>query len=134
MSGDDRLEVKASAIHGLGLFARVRIDRREKLGELTGSLISIPEARRRARELNCIAIVEFEDGRALDASMGGNHFTHVNHSCTPNTYMRRVNHRVEFYSLRSIAPGEELTCDYGETHHDGMLPCRCGSARCRRNL
>jgi SET domain-containing protein len=41
---------------------------------------------------------------------------------------------VEFYSLRPIKAGEELTCDYGETHHDGRLPCRCGSVRCRGAL
>ena len=39
----------------------------------------------------------------------------VNHSCGPNTQLKRQQGRVEFYSLRDIAPGEELTADYGET-------------------
>jgi SET domain-containing protein len=38
--------------------------------------------------------------------------------------------RVEFYALRAIAVGEEITVNYGETHHQGRLTCRCGSAAC----
>jgi SET domain-containing protein len=128
------VEVRPSDIHGRGLFAKKRIAARRKVGELTGSLISVREARKRAARQKCIAIVEFDDGIALDASTNGGPFTHVNHSCSPNTYMRRYGHRVEFYSLRTIRPGEELTCDYGETHHEGQLPCRCGTETCRGNL
>ena len=91
-------------------------------------------ARRRARGRDSVMIVEFGDGTALDASRLGSDFRYVNHSCEPNAYMRLYRGRVEFYSLRPIAAGEEVTCDYGETHHDGCLACRCGSARCRRAL
>ncbi len=79
-------------------------------------------------------IVEFGDGRALDATHSASPFKHVNHSCEPNAFMRVCYGRVEFYSLRAVEAGEELTCDYGETHHDGKLPCRCGSAVCRGRL
>jgi SET domain-containing protein len=127
------VEVKPSPIDGRGVFASDALRARRKIGELTGTLITQQEARRRAFSARRIAIVEFEDGLALDASKD-KCFRYVNHSCTPNTYMRRVAHRVEFYALREIGPGEELTCDYGETHHEGKLPCRCGSEACRRRL
>ncbi len=127
-------EVKPSRIHGSGLFAISSIPARRKMGELTGERISQRAARRRARKAGAIAIVEFGDGTALDASRCGNHFRYVNHSCSPNSFMRLAFGRVEFYALRRIAPGEEVTCDYGATHHDGSLPCRCGSARCRGRL
>ena len=127
-------QVKRSQIQGRGLFALSSIPARKKLGELSGELISQREARRRARLTDCIMVVEFGDGKALDASVAGNHFRYVNHSCSPNTYMRLFRRRVEFYALRPIAPGEELTCNYGETHHDGALACRCGSPRCRGSL
>lgn len=133
-TGSFNFEVRRSRIHGRGVFALSRVPRRRKLGELGGELISEREARRRARRTHCIAIVEFGDGTALDASRGGTPLRHVNHSCSPNTFMRLFRHHVEFYALRDIAPGEELTCDYGETHHDGTLPCRCGSARCRGSI
>ncbi|HPP84032.1 MAG TPA: SET domain-containing protein-lysine N-methyltransferase, partial [Rubrivivax sp.] len=44
------------------------------------------------------------------------------------------NGRVEFYALRAIEPGEEITVDYGETHHEGRLACRCGAPGCRGAL
>jgi SET domain-containing protein len=70
----------------------------------------------------------------LDATHDGNHFKYMNHSCAPNCYMRLYRGRVEFYTLRPIAAGEELTCDYGLTHHNGTLVCRCRSAGCRGRL
>ena len=38
--------------------------------------------------------------------------------------------RIEFYALRDITPGEEITVNYGETHHGGTLACRCGGEGC----
>lgn len=130
----DGFEVRQSRIHGKGLFVLRRIPARRKIGELSGELIRLAEARRRARGSPCIAIVEFEDGFALDASRHGNNFRYVNHSCSANTYLRRFGHHVELYALRAIEPGEELTCDYGETQHEGSLPCRCGASPCRSRL
>ena len=126
--------IAPSRIHGRGLFSNKKIPARRKLGELQGTIITVREARKRARGAACVTIVEFEDGFALDASRDETGFRYVNHSCTPNTYLRRIGHHVEFYALRTIRKGEELTCDYGETHHDGALPCRCGSENCRERI
>lgn len=126
-------DVRKSRIHGKGVFARRTVVPRRKIGELTGELITIREARRRAKGMDVVTIVEFEDDKALDVSTDPC-FRYVNHSCEPNTYMRRIGHRVEFYAIRRIKAGEELTCDYGETHHEGKLPCQCGAARCRERI
>jgi SET domain-containing protein len=129
----DVVAVGPSTIHGTGVFALTTLRARRKIGELTGELIPLTEARWRARGQRCIQIVEFEDNSALDCSQG-NAFRFVNHSCTPNAYLRRIHHRVEIYALRDIKPGEELTCNYGETQHGGTLPCACGSETCREKL
>ena len=55
--------------------------------------------------------MEFENGTALDASRLGGPFRYVNHSCEPNAFLRRYRGRVEFYALRRIGAGEEVTCD-----------------------
>jgi uncharacterized protein len=128
------LVIKPSEIDGRGVFARRRITARRKIGELTGEFIGLREARRRAAARRRIAIVELPDGGAIDASVGGNEFRYINHSCMPNAYMRLIGRRVEFYSLRDIRPGEEITCDYGDTQHDGKLPCRCRRPGCRSFL
>jgi uncharacterized protein len=127
-------EVKPSPIDGKGLFAKSFIPARKKFGELKGERISHREGRRRAKQTKRIMIVEFDDGTSIDAANGGNEFSYVNHSCSPNSYMRIIGSRVEFYALRDIAKGEEITCNYGESHHHGTLPCGCGSENCKTRL
>jgi SET domain-containing protein len=122
--------VRRSRIDGNGLFSVTAISQRRKIGELNGERISQREARLRARTAQRVAIVELRDGTAIDGACNGNQFRFINHSCSPNLYMRVCEGRVEFYALRDIQPGEELTCDYGHSHHDGTLRCCCGSARC----
>lgn len=118
-------------IDGKGAYALCAIAPRRKIGNMGGEIISLRTARQRVKKLKRVAMVEFGDGRALDASVNPNDLRYINHSCDPNTYLRICYSKVEFWSLRKIKKGEELTCDYGETHHDGKLPCRCGASNCR---
>ena len=106
--------------------------REERCGEYTGERISVREARRRAKTRRRIAIIEVDDRIAIDESVNGGPFRFINHSCEPNVFIRIAYGRAEFYALRNIPAGEELTCDYGVSHHDGALPCRCGAAKCRK--
>lgn len=122
---------RKSHIHGTGCWAVMDIPTRRKIGSLGGVVVSRKEANKLSQTVESIAIVELWNGKALDASRNANALRYVNHSCSPNTYLRVFNHHVEFYALRDIAQGEELTCDYGETHHEGTLPCKCGSPGCR---
>ncbi|HEX6179995.1 MAG TPA: SET domain-containing protein [Chitinophagaceae bacterium] len=125
------LRIGRSRIDGKGAYAKEPIPARRKIGDLGGVIISQREARRLANKSKRVAIVEFGNGKALNAGINSNALRYVNHSCSPNTYMRVTNDRVEFYALRSIQHDEELTCDYGETHHDGKLQCRCGAEGCQ---
>ena len=127
------LEVRPSAIVGLGLFAGTAIPRRAKVGEFEGEVIGLREARRRAKGRRIIAIVELER-HALDATRMKHGFRFINHSCEPNTFFRITPQRAEVYALRDIARGEELTVDYGDSQHEGRLACRCGAPRCRGRL
>jgi uncharacterized protein len=126
---ETRFIVAPSRIDGRGLFALKALPARRKIGELEGERISRAAARRRARTRERVAIVELNDGTAIDAA-NGNEFSYINHACHPNLYMRVIGAHVEFYTLRSIRAGEELTCNYGETHHAGQRPCNCRSDNC----
>jgi SET domain-containing protein len=128
------LKIARSRIAGKGAFAIQNIPAKRKLGNMGGEIISYREAQKRVKMQpdNVLFMVEFDnDPVALDASGVSNALRHINHSCDPNTYMRRAYRKVEFYTLRPIRKGEELTCDYGETHHEGTLPCKCGASNCR---
>jgi SET domain-containing protein len=124
------VRVARSRIDGFGVFAAEAIPPRLKIGEIRGESITIAEARRRAATQQRIMIVEISMRRAIDASKSTDPMRFTNHSCSPNARLSIRDGRVEFYALRAIPPGEEITVNYGETHHEGRLACRCGAPGC----
>jgi uncharacterized protein len=124
------VDVKPSAIDGQGAFAAEPIPGRRKIGEIRGEAISVSEARIRATRSERIMIVELSARRAIDFSRSADPMRYTNHSCQPNARLCISQGRVEFYALRGIAPGEEITVNYGPTHHEGQLACRCGAPGC----
>lgn len=124
------VDVKPSAIDGQGAFAAEAIPARRKIGEIRGEPVSVREARRRAKGVARIMVVELSDTRAIDASRSTDPLRFTNHSCRPNAVLRIRQGRVEFYAMRDVQVGEEITANYGETHHEGKLRCRCGAPGC----
>jgi uncharacterized protein len=124
------VKVAKSKIHGNGCYAATNIDAKRKIGSLAGKIISKKEGRLKVKNYPSISLVELWNGKSLDASEINNELRYINHSCQPNTYMRTFNNHVEFYTLRKIKTGEELTCNYGLTHHDGNRMCTCGANGC----
>jgi uncharacterized protein len=120
-----------SRIHGTGLFTDSPLRARQKIGEYTGERISVREGRRRAKQQKRKTIVEVSDTVAIDGSVNPGPFTYINHSCEPNVFIRTAYGRAEFYALRNVKAGEELTFDYGESHHEDKPTCHCGSKKCR---
>ena len=124
------IDVKPSPIDGHGAFAAEPIPARRKIGEIRGESLSVKEARRRAGTQRRIMIVEVSQRMAIDASQSADPLRFTNHSCRPNAVLRIAQGRVELFALRELRAGEEITVDYGSTHHAGRLRCRCGSAQC----
>ena len=124
------VRVAASPIDGHGVYAAEPIPAQRKIGEIRGQSMSVAEARIRATRSERIMIVEVSSRRAIDFSLSSDPMRYTNHSCAPNARLCLRAGRVEFYSLRAIAAGEEVTVDYGETHHEGRLACRCGAPGC----
>jgi uncharacterized protein len=126
--------VRASAIDGQGVFAEEAVPALRKIGEIRGQAISVETARIRATRSERIMIVELSPRRAIDFSHSSDPMRYTNHGCQPNARLYLGNGRVEFYALRDIAPGEEITVDYGQSHHQGRLACHCGMPGCRGTL
>ena len=122
--------VRRSAIDGFGVFAAEAVPPQRKIGEIRGESISISEARRRAQGKQRIMIVEVSTRRAIDASKSEDPMRFTNHRCSPNARLAIRDGRIEFYALRAITTGEEITVNYGQTHHEGRLACRCGAPGC----
>jgi SET domain-containing protein len=124
------VRVAPSPIDGHGVYAAEAIPAQRKIGEIRGESLSVPEARIRATRSERIMIVEVSRRRAIDFSRSSDPMRYTNHSCAPNARLCLRAGRVEFYALRAIAAGEEVTVDYGQTHHEGRLACRCGAPGC----
>lgn len=128
------LTVGPSAIDGQGVFAAEPIPARRKIGEVRGEPVSLQEAQARTRGVARIMMIAVSPTRAIDASRSTDALRFINHSCRPNASLRLNQGRVEFYAMRDIVPGEEITVRYGETHHRGRLACRCAMPGCAGRL
>ena len=124
------VDVRASPIDGQGAFAAEPIPPRLKIGEIRGESISVAQARIRATRSERIMIVELSDRKAIDFTKSADPMRYTNHSCQPNARLCIRAGRVEFYAVKPIGAGEEITVNYGPTHHEGRLACRCGAAAC----
>ena len=128
-----KFQVRRSKIQGRGLFAFANLPARKKLGEISGALVRLPQARIRAAGRARIYLVELSRNLALDCSRG-NDFKYLNHSCRPNCYLRIFRLRVEVYALENIRTGSELTVDYGTTPHENGMSCLCCLKQCRAKI
>ena len=136
MRGTDYpFEIRPSPMQGLGVFATRPIPEGMRLIEYAGERLTPAEAEARYEDVpgerHHTFLFAIDDDVVVDAAVDGNDARFINHSCEPNTFFRCTPERAEIYALRDIRRGEELTVDYGESQHDGKLPCRCGAPRCR---
>lgn len=134
--------VKASQVHGNGVFARRRIAAGERIIEYKGERIAWAEAVRRTKEkagpVNHTFFFSLADGRVIDGGSRGNAARFINHSCEPNCEaMEHDDGRVYIYSLRDIGRGEELSHNYAliyDERHTAAIKraftCHCGAPSC----
>lgn len=93
--------VDRSDIHGYGLFANVPIAKGAYIGEYRGTPVK--------QDGTYVLWLEDDDG-TWSGIDGDSDLRFANHSSSPNAYMDGA----RLYALRDIAPGEEITWDYGE--------------------
>ncbi len=134
--------VKASPVHGNGVFARREIPAGDCIIEYQGERIAWTTALERADAaggpVNHTYFFSLADGRVIDGASHGNDARFINHSCEPNCEpLEHDDGRVHIYSLMDIAPGEELTYYYAlifEGRHTQAIKrafvCRCGAPGC----
>jgi hypothetical protein len=124
--------VKASPIHGQGLFALDRITKGEIVCVKGGYIFSRALLKAMPAWYQAAEIQIAEDlfiGPMREDERAGN-MIFSNHSCEPNI---GVQGQIVFVAMRDIGPGEELTHDWATTDDDEYeLECKCGAAGCRR--
>ena len=127
---NELFEVKASLIHGTGVFARVAITEETRILEYVGERLGKDESWRR-RQANNFFIFTVTDDFDIDGAVDWNPARFINHCCGPNCEARMEDERIWIIALRAIAAGEELSFNYGYDLEDyEEHPCHCGSPEC----
>jgi len=140
----DAVEVRASRVHGAGVFALRSLPPGSLVGVYEGRRYAPSQAHEHQHEWDGALTYLFglSDGTLIDAAEGGNATRHINHSCEPNCQANEQADEegelsVVIRTRRRIRPGEELFIDYRldvGTNDPADYRCRCGSARCRGTL
>ncbi|CAJ0570084.1 unnamed protein product, partial [Mesorhabditis spiculigera] len=111
---------------GYGIRTPVRIPKGAFVGEYVGEVLTAEEADEPTRGtiyqhyLMKGHAALGEERLVVDAMHYGNAMRFINHSCDPNVVTQYVlwdrhgayNAKVAFIAIRTIQPGEELTCDF----------------------
>ena len=124
------VEFRDSGIHGQGAFARIPIPTGTKIIEYIGERIDKDESLRRCQQDNQY-IFTLDDASDLDGNVSWNPARLMNHSCDPNC--ESINEALQIWvvATRDIAPGEEVTFNYGFDLESYLeYPCRCGAVNC----
>ncbi len=112
---------------GLGLFAATALKKGETIIEYIGK--RIPSAV--ADTLNNSYIFTVNRKIDIDGSPRWNTARYANHSCRPNCESVIRRGRVFIVARKNIAPGEELTYDYGKDFFNEFIkPFGCKCVKC----
>lgn len=135
---EDRIEVKASGIHGKGVYAVKKIRKDMAIIEYKGERISAAEADDRYEGNPSTYLFMVDDDVYIDGLSKGNDARFINHSCKPNCEAYLEDDRIVIHAIKDIKPGTELTYDYQLTDEgedaSTDYTCFCGKKKCRGTM
>lgn len=118
---------------GLGLFATTPIAKQDYIVTYRGRRIPTKDAQTRERYAGAKYMFEISRQWTIDGSSRRNVARYLNHSCRPNTEAVLRKGKIVIKALRAIAPGDEITYDYGKDYFDLFIkPKGCRCAACTR--
>jgi uncharacterized protein len=122
---------------GLGLFATKLIKKSAYIASYRGRRISSEQADT-LEQRGSRYMFELNSRWVIDGSKRYNVARYMNHSCRPNAepFIRR-GRKIIFKATRAIAPGEEITYNYGRDYFNYFIKkkgCRCLSCRKKADL
>ncbi len=118
---------------GLGLFAIEPIAKTDDIVTYRGRRIPTKDAQTRERYAGAKYMFEISRQWTIDGSARRNLARYINHSCRPNTEAVLRKGQIVIKAIRAIAPGDEITYDYGKDYFDLFIkPKGCRCAACAR--
>ncbi|TAK47798.1 MAG: SET domain-containing protein [Xanthobacteraceae bacterium] len=116
---------------GLGLFALVPIKKGTRIIRYWGPKLPAKVA----DEIDNKYMFEINSRWTVDGSIRRNTARYINHACKPNAESDIIGHLILIRAIKNIAPGEEITYDYGKNYFNTYIKpigCKCGSCETRR--
>ncbi len=140
-----KLQVRASGVHGRGVYATAPIRKGARVIEYTGRRLPWKDAielpAHRPDDPHHTFFFSLDNGNVIDAGKGGNQSRWINHSCEPNCETIEEDDRIFVYALRGLRAGDELFYDYkivpAEQRTKKLaqeFACHCGTAKCRGTM
>ncbi len=139
--------VRASPLHGTGVFAARDIPADTQIFAYTGRRLTSEQADARwpvnPDDPYHTFYFSLSCGLVIDGGQRGNDARWVNHSCAPNCEARENDEgtRVTIHALCDIPAGTELLYDYGLVTEEKLTPtlkrhyrCLCGAPDCRGTM
>lgn len=126
-----KAEARKSKIHGIGVFAKKNIKKRETIGVLGGIIVPRTEIRNYWKVMGHVGIQIDNDFFVVPTTREELEKVGVfNHSCEPNL---GFGSSITLIAIRDIRAGAELVFDYAfnETFHN-PFKCNCMSRGCRK--
>ncbi len=117
---------------GRGVFALEPVRQGELVAVWGGRIVTQAVAEALPPEIRRY-VVQVEDAQFLAPVEPIDAAELINHCCQPNC---GLSGQIALVALRPIAPGEEITFDYGTTDSSEFLsfPVACGKSPCRKRL
>ena len=129
-----KVEIKSSAISGLGTFATQKIAFGEYITTLSGEHVhSDPDITKVCKKFKVSGDDPLQIDDALFLILNHQSKT-INHACNPNAGLRN---KSDLYAIREINIGEEITYDYSTTsgtNDKWTMQCECHSETCRKTI
>ena len=124
----------ASARNGLGVFAAKAFKPERTILKIAGRVVHhrVLWKRRGSFAANC-----FRYGPETYLDPGDHPARYLNHSCEPNSAIRKVNNQIRLVAAAPIDPGDEVVFDYSTTIGDDdiwTMRCNCGESTCRGRI
>lgn len=116
---------------GLGLFANVPIAKGTRIIRYWGPKLTSQQADARDNKY----MFEINSRWTIDGSIRRNTARYINHACRPNAESDIIGHLVLIRATKNIAPGEEITYDYGKDYFNTYIKpigCKCVSCVAKR--
>ena len=137
----DKIEIRASGIHGRGTFARADIDPGEVVeiwGEWSKGVKTVEYTNDRgkaeAARSDGNVVMQWDDELYSIEQRGADDGYFINHSCDGNVWFRDA---FTLEARKAIGVHEEVTLDYAlfeRADYIATWECACGSTLCRRHV